>query len=427
VAVQWEQAGDGVAAAPWFLRAAREAAERCAQEEASEIARRGQADGVDLALRIDLLLEEISALWIAGRLVEHREVMERRVPWDQLVRGSDAWVTLRSFQIASAAYLQNKETFQQGLALFLSLERPPPLTRAWSRAVTLGVSALTHTGVLGPAQRLLDVAWAAEPPPDHPELGHLEWSRSLLGIYTDDPQAWAWARRSTEHMMRVAHPDRFAIAGIGAIVLLDFGLFDEVAAIAPSARAAARRRHEEWYHDWALVAEIGALALRPDPRPCEALLDEMLTTSDVILSGRATVWARIGKARIHRDDPGVLAAVAAELEAMVEPFRAIVSVSGSVLAALAEVALLRGRPAESLAWATRGLEQLPALTITPRTSLQLAAARSLAALGRAEEAARRRAEGRARVLSLAARIEDEAVRRAFLAHPASAAMLGDER
>jgi hypothetical protein len=179
------------------------------------------------------------------------------------------------------------------------------------------------------------------------------------------------------------------LAGVGAIVLADFGQLDEAMAVAEASLMPVERRGESWVATWVAYAEVLALTSRDPPLNCEAHGARFGGAADWVSTGMGRATARMSAALAAPNDRAVIDAVFDDLEGMAQALLMFSTVSTVLWAFLAHLELLRDRPAEALARAERGLRDFPTGTIGPRSLLRLARVRALTALGHRPRAARR--------------------------------------
>ncbi len=424
VADQLARAGDAAAAAPWFLRASRRAAERSGVVEAIALARRGQADGVDVGLHVELVVEEAWDLMNLEDLAAAFTALHDRVPWSRLRVGSPLWVMAKASEAALAGFASEPGALVEGVgALLAQTVEPPPPIETWGRAVALLVPALVHLAMVDEVRALLALAERSGPlRDDDPFLAFLEFARAGHHLCTDSGAAIAEIRRCVDRSKRAGLRDRHGFAAVAAVILAVAGCAGEATSVARSTRAHVERRREGFYANWITIAELLTRIYRESPENCEAYAARLNTTDWVSFAyGKAD--ARMSAALAAPGDRGVVDAVFADISGMAEALVTFSTVSMTLASFLAHLELMREHPLEALAHSDRGLRDFVTGDISARTSLRLSRIRALAALGRHDDARAALHEARARIARIASEIERPEDRAAFLAHPLSAETL----
>jgi tetratricopeptide (TPR) repeat protein len=239
----------------------------------------------------------------------------------------------------------------------------------------------------------------------------------LLGRYGE-----AWRALQAE-VADEAHPFGRAFRELGeGQYLCELAAYERAAATLRRVAEQATRLSRVWLRraaeSWLAVAALRAGAL--DRAWARGVWDEL----DTYWSSLPTV-AATAEILLAEGDAG--AALAAAEQAAGQAQALDLRPRATALAELRSRALLRlGRPEEALAAADEALPLAEAMRYRPMVwRLRAARAAALASLGRHEEAAAARGAAAALVRELAESIEDEALRRGFLANADVAAVAAD--
>ncbi len=401
-------------AASWFLRAAREAAERGGLLEALDLARRGQINETSPERRTELVFEEVGMQMVAGRFHDAFETLHHQVPWDALDKRSGLWLSARCEEAAMAIFTSRFEIVPECVERILSADFVPPASDSWGRAVGLLVAGLTNMGA--PERDTARALFAkAEQTPNRDQserlMAYLDAGRAELAMTSDDGSALDWMRSAVMRFERAKSRNRLGYRAILASYLATIGHFDEALVLAREVRIPLRQRGMHWYVRWSLIAELRVHVFGSERADCDALMRESEAFGDPLSNPAIRTLGRMTAALARPEDAATVDAVYEELSTIRERF---ITMQALVNACLAHLALMREQPDDALARSQAGLS-MPA-QIDTLTWLHLSRVRALRALSRDEEAHAAYEEAHGRSMRVASQLSD-ADRALFLRHP----------
>jgi hypothetical protein len=415
IAVQYEHAGDRLAAAPWLLQAAKNAYRAGAIEQMVSLCDRGLVEGIPANLELELLRYRCAAPGYFARwseaAVAGRDLMRRCEP------GTVAWMGAAS-TVLSAAQNGDVSGVPDVVAGVASMQIQPAATREWGISAGLLLALFAEFGQREMALRVkerLDATPIGQDV-DPAFLGYQQAAGSSFSDLTDDPAGQlAGARaalRSFEHAgdeLGLLSARAFALPA----ALSNVGHYAAARQMADAAAAAALARGLDYLHDLAVFQAEVAAATAGDRTALQRILARRRDSSNVNLQAYLLFLPVLAELANSPVDLEALAGAEAEAREWLKNGLVFPRARAWNTGFLALAAVARGAWSEALSLANsvlaeRGLGY-------PRTEALVARAQALHSLGRLDEAREAIAGARSRVFAQADRFADASDRDVYLA------------
>ena len=410
MADHFEKGGQPRRAIPWLVRGAHTALGGGNVEAAISLGQRGIACGAVGAERASLRQVQGTGLMMRGDVPASAEMS--REAMELLEVGSTPWFLSAAGVFSAGAFLGDPNVTAPVLQAIVTAPVEPEPSGPYGLAVYATCVGLNVMGQLELARSFLKRAEDIGRSVSEPDLvfaTYLLATRGFLEV-TDGKLGVALANSSESWNLADRAGDAFGRASAGMLivqVLGQTGHWDRSEAAFRELRSFCEPRGLGFFSDWgALHLALAAVIARRLPEAI-ASLSTLVSRRDRLLA--ATARAYMAQALVHA---GELDAAAREATTAIQGRLARTAASG----ALALVELRRGRAAEALAFAERGLgADSRAPWPSNGSMLRLARAEALHALGRADEAREAIREARHRLLHVAATLDgDPALRESYL-------------
>jgi hypothetical protein len=406
LADHFERGGEPARAVPWLVRAADTAIGACDVAGESALAARGLACGARGADAGLLHFAHALACFARGDMTE--SIGPARTATELLPVGSTRWFGAAGFLFMVGAILGDPGVSAPMLLQILQAPVPQGASGPYGFAVNL-----TCTGLATSAQSSL--GWS-----------FLERAEAVGGDSDLDPMFAFWLQITRAVLHVCSGEPGLALADLSGVPAKTQETGDEIIRVTASQwitaayAAVAHCPHAERTADE--IRELSALSFNNDfgsllvavarlhagraPEAIHTLRDLARQHRDPLLGGCARSHLSVGLVQI-----GDLDAACREALAVLEQVAPLQHAQVAAFAALANVELLRGRPADALAWADRGLSGDARLWHV--STLYLLRAEALHALARTEEARFAIDAARQRISAIADTIHDPDLRESW--------------
>jgi hypothetical protein len=406
MANHFEKGGEPKRAVPWLVRATQVALESGLVEKAMALADRGIACGADGGERGLLRHSQASALFLGGDLKEAVEIEREAMRF--LPVGSASWFASLSGLLSLGYFLGDAAILTPALQTILSVPVQPNPSRAYAHARFLGCVSLLLAGHHEPADSMLKGAEASVKGTVDPGLAPVLYARlarafsdlmkgelgTALAIVTE---CRALAERTLDT------PGRATAMSYAVYALVEAGSYERADAVWRELRAICGPRGLGFLLNSATAHRDSARVYAHRGAEVIASLSGLLDRTDPHFA--ATARVNLAHALVQTGD---LEAGAREATILLEDAPTFPTLQSRALGVLALVELRRQDAERALAFAERGLD-LYARAPWPYngSTLRLARAEALHALGRTGDARIAIREARDVVLHTAATLDGD--------------------